>query len=32
MIVSDVHDHTARLRSYELIAEAGGLESQALAK
>ena len=25
IIVSDVFDHTARLRSYELIAEAGGL-------
>lgn len=28
MIVSDVYDHTARLRSFELIAEAGGPESQ----
>lgn len=28
MIVSDIHDHAARLRSFELIAEAGGLESQ----
>ena len=27
MIVSDVYDHTARLRSFELIAEAGGLVS-----
>ncbi len=24
MIVSDVYDHAARLRSFELIAEAGG--------
>lgn len=28
MIVSDIHDHAARLRSFELIAAAGGLESQ----
>ena len=32
MIVSDVYDHTTRLRFFELIAEAGGPESQAPAR